>query len=657
MFPSIFPFIARVPAPRVASALFLAFGLALTQPCQGRSVGFEETGSMSRPRAYHTATLLPDGKVLVAGGDEGNGSANNSLASAAIYDPSTRTWSATGSLANRRQLHTATLLPNGKVLVVGGTVDFINDLTSAELYDPATGTWTPTGSLNVRRRAHTATLLPGGKVLVSGGLQDGSGANYNAISSCELYDPATGTWTPTAFLAKARGDHTATLLSNGKVLVAGGRPSFSGAGNPPIASCELYDPATGTWAATGFLNTGRWNHTATLLPDGKVLAAAGFGDGTILNSAEVYDPAAGIWIPVGNLSARRAFHTATLLPDNKVLVTGGYSGGYPIASHASAELFDPATGSWVQTGSLITARDEHTATLLGNGTVLIAGGLERDTQSAQGIVYLTSAELYVQSTPTLLNISTRLNVQTGDKVLIAGFIITGTERKTVIVRGIGPSLPMTGTLADPVIEVHGPSGELVGTNDNWNEAATRQQISDSGLAPSNQFESALWGTINPGAYTVILSGRDGGTGIGSVEVYDLDQAADSRLANISTRGFVDTGDNAMIGGVIVGGGSPYGSANIVVRALGPSIPVSDKLANPTLELHDENGVVIAFNDDWKTRTDGSSQQTDLEATGVSPRNDLESALVQRVRAGNYTAIVRGKDNTTGVALVEAYHLP
>jgi hypothetical protein len=216
---------------------------------------------------------------------------------------------------------------------------------------------------------------------------------------------------------------------------------------------------------------------------------------------------------------------------------------------------------------------------------------------------------------------------------------------------------MAGTLANPVIEVHGPSGELLGANDDWKEAATRQQISDSGLAPSNDLESALWGIIDPGAYTVILSGRDGGTGVGSVEVYDLDQAADSRLANISTRGFVDTGDNVLIAGLIVGGGSPFGSANIVVRALGPSIPVSNALANPTVELHDENGAAIAFNNDWKTRSDGSSQQVEIEATGVSPRNGLEAAFVQRLRSGSYTAIVRGKDNGTGIGLVEVYHLP
>jgi hypothetical protein len=623
--------------------LFLAIGLALAPRCEGASPGFEETGSLVQARGYHTATLLPNGKVLVTGGFNG-------VASAELYDPASGTWTPTGSLTNGRSQHTAILLPNGKVLVAGGISGFF-DVPSAELYDPASGTWTPTGSLNQARRSHTATLLPDGKVLVAGGFFDMPGTilGGNAISSAELYDPASGTWTMTGSLATPRFQHTATLLPNGKVLVAGGGGNPYGVG--VLESTELYDPANGTWTATGSLANGRAYHTATLLGNGKVLVAGGYGSGSSA-STELYDPASGTWTATGSLVNGRGFHTATLLGNGKVLVAGG---GYDSSGHvlANAELYDPVSGSWRATGSLITARAFHTETLLPDGAVLIAGGGNGDGSGS----YLASAELYVKSTPTLLNISTRLHVQTGDKVLIAGFIITGTEPKTVIVRGIGPSLPMAGALADPVIEVHGPSGELLGSNDNWKDAATRQEISDSGLAPSNDFESALWGVINPGPYTVILTGKDGGTGVGSVEVYDLDETADSRLANISTRGFVDTGDNVMIGGLIVGGGSPTGTANVIVRALGPSIPVTDALANPTVELHDESGATIAFNDDWKTRPDGTSQQAEIEATTVPPSNDLESAFVRRLPPGNYTAIVRGKDSTTGIGLVEAYHLP
>jgi hypothetical protein len=443
------------------------------------------------------------------------------------------------------------------------------------------------------------------------------------------------------------------LLSDGKVLVGGGRTD-PGHFGPSLASAELYDPTSGTWSGTGSLAAGRYSHTATLLGNGKVLFAGGINSGSgYLASAELYDPQSGSWTMTASLGSKRVHHTATLLSTGKLLVAGGEDG--TARSLASAELYDPSTGNWATTGSLNTARSYHTATLLNDSKVLVAGGI--DFTGGGNNTPLYSAELYGKPIPTLLNISTRTNVHTGDKVLIGGFTIAGTEQKTVIVRGIGPSLPLAGALADPVIEVHGPSGELLAGNDNWRQAATIQQISDSGLAPSNELESALWGVINPGTYTVILSGKDGGTGVGSVEVYDLDQAADSRLANISTRGLVDTDDNVMIGGLIVGGGGPSGAANVVVRALGPSVPVADALSNPTVELHDENGTAVAFNDDWKTRTDGTSQQAEIEATTIPPSNDLESAFVRMLSPGSYTAIVRGKDNATGIGLVEVYHLP
>lgn len=255
---------------------------------------------------------------------------------------------------------------------------------------------------------------------------------------------------------------------------------------------------------------------------------------------------------------------------------------------------------------------------------------------------------FESASATLANISTRLRVGTGDNAMIGGFIITGTEPKTVIVRGIGPSLAMAGALADPVIEVYDGDGVLRGTNDNWNDAATRQEIIDSGLAPSNNLESALWGVINPGVYTVVVRGKNNGTGIGLFEVYDLDPSADSKLANISTRGFAETGDNIMIGGFILRG---VDSQKVIIRALGPSLQLSGALANPTLELHDGNGALIVANDDWR-----SDQEAEIIATTIPPSNDFESAIVRTLVPGDYTAIVRGVNDTTGLALVEVYAL-
>ncbi len=258
---------------------------------------------------------------------------------------------------------------------------------------------------------------------------------------------------------------------------------------------------------------------------------------------------------------------------------------------------------------------------------------------------------YQGTEPSLLgNISTRLRVREGDNAMIGGFIITGSVPKTVIVRGIGPSLPLADALANPVIEVHGSRGELLALNDDWRSALTSQDIIGSGLSPTNELESALWGVINPGAYSVIVRGENNSTGIALFEVYDLDQTADAKLGNVSTRGFVETGDNVMIGGTIVAGNAP----RVLFRAIGPSLSqfgVSNTLANPTMALYTGNGQLMALNDNWQ-----DSQPEEIIATGLPPSNLLESAVVLNLAPGPYTAIVRGQDNGTGVALIEVYDL-
>jgi Galactose oxidase, central domain/Kelch motif len=324
------------------------------------------TGSLSTVRAQNTATLLPDGTVLVAGGHNPS-PATASLASAEIYDPAAGTWSPTGSLATGRSDHTATLLPDGKVLVAGGFAGVPeSELASAEIYDPVSKLWSSTGNLATARAGQTATLLANGTVLIAGGF-----GSAGALNSAELYDPTAGTWAATGNLSVARTGHTATLLLNGAVLVASG------------SSAEIYNPTAGAWTPTGSLATARTSFTATLLPNGTVLVAGGATTEFIsAASAEIYDPTAGTWAPTGNLINARSSHSAARLPNGSVLVAGGYQSGYL----ASSEVYDPVAHTWSTVGSLNTARYEQTATLLNNGTVLVAGG------SAGGA--LASAEVY-----------------------------------------------------------------------------------------------------------------------------------------------------------------------------------------------------------------------------------------------------------------------
>ena len=343
---------------------------------------WSSTGSMSIGRFVFTATTLQNGKVLVAGGSTSENTATNT---AELYDPTTGMFTPTGNMHAARVGFSATRLPNGMVLVEGGASNTVGALASAELYDPATGTWTVTGSMNQGRQQHSAVLLRDGTVLVTGGNIDripctDPDSCVTTIAESEIYNPSTGAWATVGEMTIPRSFFTTTVLSNGRVLATGGRihtgPSYYD--YKAIAFADIYDPATGKWRATGTMTISREDHSAVLLSNGQVLVTGGTTvdfNGVTVASAELYNPLTGSWTVTGSMLQGRERHTATVLQNGQVLVAGGdYYDGVNAGFLTESELYDPTLGTWSVTASMSTPRYGARATLLRDGRVFEAGG-------------------------------------------------------------------------------------------------------------------------------------------------------------------------------------------------------------------------------------------------------------------------------------------
>ncbi|HVK62892.1 MAG TPA: kelch repeat-containing protein, partial [Polyangium sp.] len=325
--------------------------------------------ALNLARWNHTATRLQNGKVLIAGGSP-QSDANIRTATVEIYDPVTGTFTAAAPMTMPRTYHTATLLLNGKVLVVGGQSP---DSQSAEVYDPATDQWTSTPNMGAAHARHDAALLLGGQVAVVGGRSGASGSA--GVAQIDLYDPATNTWSTGGVLSKGRFDLRVTTLLDGKVLVTGG--VVTSPSTAYVATAELCDPLAGNCAALPAMSEPRGLHTATRLLDGGVLVTGGTGSGVASTaSCQLYDPSTNMWKPAPSLSVPRRDQTATLLQNGKVLVTAGYTGGMGGGYYSSAEIYNPATNTWASTASMTGARVRHAATLLQDGKVLVTGGFD-----------------------------------------------------------------------------------------------------------------------------------------------------------------------------------------------------------------------------------------------------------------------------------------
>jgi hypothetical protein len=425
---------------------------------------FRPAGNLNTGRNGHRAIALIDGTVLITGGYDVN---ENALASSELYNLATGTFTATGSLNIARRNFGITLLDDGTVLVTGGYDSSFNALTSAEIYHPGTETFTPTGNLTMARADHTVTRLNDGTVLIAGGF-DTSG---NSLSTAELYIPSTGTFIGTGSLNNARGFSTATSLMDGTVLIEGGW-----AAGGALSTAELYDPATASFRTTGSLNAARVRNTATLLNGGSVLVAGGEDSANnILASAELYDPTQGGFAPTGSLNTARGDHAATLLTNGTVLVEGGFACdpsnclASEVNMSASAEIYDPANGNFSVTGSLMAARQVHTATLLSDGTVLVAGGWSGGNSA------LTSAELYQPSALTPANLTS----------------ISISPVNSTLTVGTSQALTATGTFSDNSTQTL--ASAIWSSSDNTAVTVTNDSGSNSGMTNDSTNSGVVFG--------------------------------------------------------------------------------------------------------------------------------------------------------------------
>jgi hypothetical protein len=386
----------------------------------------------------------------------------------------------------------------------------------------------------------------------------------------------------------------------------------------------------------------------------------GFGGSSYLNTGGKYNPSTGMWTGTSptNAPSGRESHAA-VWTGSEMIVWGGTAPGFA----NTGGRYDPSTNSWTHTGvnNAPTGRAQHTALWTGGEMIVWGGSLTN-----------TGGRYCAPGLPAQLgNISTRAFVQTGDNVMIGGFIVQGTQTNRVIIRAIGPDLTQYGVpnaLANPTLELHDSTGLLIASNDNWRSTIiggiiTTGQMRDilaSGYAPANGLESAIIADLPAGNYTALVRGVNDTIGVALVEAYDLSPDSSSTLSNISTRSYVQTDDNVMIGGFIVEGTQPK---RVILRAIGPELSqfgVPNPLADPTLELHDSTGALIASNDDWQHTIIGgiitSDQVSEIRSSGYAPADGRESAIIADLPPGNYTGIVRGKNIITGVALVEVYDL-
>jgi uncharacterized delta-60 repeat protein len=649
----------RTPFSRLFLLFFLGLGSSvIAAPTPTPTPGRIDASFVPAPGtndAVNAVIPQPDGKVIVVGRfTQANNVGRNRIARF-NFNGSLDTSFDPGTGADA-EITAAVLQSDGRIVVAGLFTSFNGFMHNRVCRLNANGSVDQSFGLGagIDNSVLALALQSDGRILVGGQFsqvdltQRFNLARLNTNGSVDLtFDPVNG----------PSGDVNAIVIQpDGGIIIGGtfiGYNGFARGGIARVLANGVLDPSFDSGVGTGGnVFALALQHNGQIVLGGRFVQYAGinrtfiarvFSNGSLDLG---FNPVPDDWV-----------QSLAVEPDDRILVGGFFTAINGVGRSRIARLnttgsvdttFDPGLGCL---GSLTNDATQVRSIALQLFGRVLAGGVftSYDNSLRFNIVRLFDGSASFQ------NLSARAHVFTGEQILIVGFIIGGTENKMVLIRGLGPSLAgfgVPGPLANPTLSLFDHTSTLVATNDNWKDMQ-QAQIQATGLAPSNDFEPAILATLSPGAYTAFLQGKAATTGIGLAEIYDVDPSVNAQATNLSGRGFVGTGNDVLIGGIIVGG--PTGSMQrVLVRALGPSLGsagVASPLANPTLSLRDANGNVIANNDNWQ-----DSQQADIAATGKAPPNTKESAILALLAPGKYTAIVAGENGTTGVGLIEFYSL-
>ncbi len=665
---------------RVAALGLLLLGGARLLPGQAGTLDttFDPGGGATnsgQASGVGSVVIQPDGKILVGGVfTQFNGIARNCVARLnpdGNVDPSFNP----GTGANGEVTGLA-LQGDGKVIVVGKFTAVNgfgrNRLARLNQDGSVDQTFVTAGTT---RDITAVTIQPSGKIVVAGPFDSAGGVNgknslvrFNVDGSLDqsFTSPPYGGNIPGIYNVYSFGDVNALVQQpDGKILMGGAFDGISSVRRTNVARLNpdgSVDQSFGIpVGSNGSGNGGGTVYGLALQSDGKVIVV---GQKFRINGNGPYDAVrlnADGSIDLTYILAtpnNTGVYGAAVQSDGRAVVSGSFRSinGVPAEGFARINQNGSVDTTFSQGNPASLSGILYAVAIQSDGKFVVGGTFTSFNGAFRRNVARLNA-VSVTPPPRLINLATRLRVETGDNVLIGGFVIQGTGTKRVIVRALGPSLPVAGPLADPTLQIVNSQGQTIASNDDWR---TSQQavIQQAGLAPSNDKESAVLLDLPAGAYTAVVRGFNGGQGVGLVEVYDLQvgNTEPARLINIATRGRVQTGDNVMIGGLVVSNGA---NKRVLFRALGPSLAgagVANVLADPTVEIVNSQGVTVAANDNWQNQTSGGSA-AEITSFGLAPTNPNEAAVIVTLPPGGYTAIVRGANFTTGVALIEAYELP